>query len=260
MKFKQPSCASQGSPCDPKKDTYNGKPYLVLGENRRSTDSRSQFQLDMPYDFIGVPTESRYCGNTITVNTWSFRRYIEKIDFELFEWEVKKKIGYYHRNIEIDTKNIPQYNELNMNEWRRSKRSSISNKTTDQLEDEIEEIKCEPESDRISIDELEYLDPNNGKIKIETGPGKDLLSINSMIGKVDGSKSDFIVADLGAGANMLSLGSTLGVGKTKQGELLVGAVFENSNGQGRVCYLREDFKTHRCVGSIRNVQIFKGSR
>jgi len=213
----------------------------------------------MPYDFIGVPTESRFCGNTITINTRSYRKYIEKLDFELFEWEVKNTIGYFHRNIEIDTTNVPQYNQVNMNEWQRSKRSSISNKTRGHLGDDIDENNCDPQSDRISIDELEYLDPNTGKIKIETGQGNDVLSINSMIGKIDGRKIDFIEADLGAGVNMLSLGTALGVGK-KAGELLVGAVFKNTQGQGQICYLYEDFKSLRCVGTVRNVQIFKGSR
>jgi hypothetical protein len=260
MKFTQPSCAvGGGSPCDPKKDTYNGKPYLVLGEERRSTDSRSQFQLDMPYDFIGVPTETRFCGNTITINTRSFRQYIEYLDRELLEWEVKKKIGYYHRNIEIDTKTVPQYNSVNMDEWKRSKKSLISTNIKDSLEDDIQEIKCEPDSDRISIDELAYLDPSGGKIKIDTGAGKDILSINAMIGKVDSSKTDFIVADLGGDANLLSIGSTLGIGR-KRGELLVGVVFDNSDGQGKICYLLENYITKRCVGNVRKVNIFKGSR
>ena len=44
--------------------------------------------------------------------------------------------------------------------------------------DEVDEVKCEPASDRISIDELALLNPRTGKVTINTGRGKHVLSIN----------------------------------------------------------------------------------
>ena len=282
IRFTQPSCANSGaSPCNPKRETYAGKSYLVLGDRRQSTDSRPQFALEMPYDFIGVPIEPRFCGNTININTLSFRKYIEYLDRELFDWEIKKNIGYYHRNLEIDTQNVPSYNEVNLEQWQRSKRalrkrkhhkrgknSDVTFKHANATKkhhhglrqrDDTQPIKCEPSSDRINIDELTHLDASSGRITINTGAGKDVLSINSMIGKLDSSKEDFLVSDLGDDGNLLSLGNTVGVGR-ERGKLLGGVIFDNTGGHGKICFLKEDLKSQRCVGNARRVTIFKGSR
>lgn len=91
------------------------------------------------------------------------------------------------------------------------------------------------------------------------GAGKDVLSLNSMIGAYDSNKEDFIVSDLGEDGNLLSIGVSLNIGR-KRGELLAGVIFDNIGGEGKICYLKEDLKTQRCAGNVRNVSIFKGSR
>lgn len=96
---------------------------------------------------------------------------------------------------------------------------------------------------------------------INTGAGKDVLSINSMVGKMESTynKEDYLVADLGADGNMLSMGAALGVEQARE-SLVAGVVFDNTGGAGRVCFLKGDFKSTRCVGTVKQVTIFKGSR
>ena len=125
--------------------------------------------------------------------------------------------------------------------------------------DDTEAIQCEPESDRISIDELAQLSPNHGKVVINTDAGKDVLSINAMIGKTNYHRNDYLVTDLGADGNMLSMGAALGIDMHKD-DLVVGVYFDNSAGQGKVCFMLQDFNFIRCAGTVKHVTIFKGSR
>ena len=139
-----------------------------------------------------------------------------------------------------------------------SQADQASKRTPSQL-DETEEIKCDPQSDRISIDELTQLNPRNGRVTINTGAGKDVLSINSMVGRPGDSRTNYLVADLGADGNMLSMGAALGIDR-KRGDLVAGVIFDNTGGRGQVCFLKGDFRSRRCVGNVRQVTIFKGSR
>jgi len=261
IRFVQPSCVNEGaSPCDPKQETYDGKRYLVLGQRRESTDPRPEFSLDMPYDYVGAPTEAKFCGNTINIITTPFRQYIEYLVRRRLR--ISSTIGYFHRNIEINTQTVPQYNDVNFGTWRRrSKRAFISKVMKMSANESIADpvVDCDPSSDRIAIDELDHLDPTTGKIIINTGAGKDVLSLNSMIGDVNSNKQDFIVSDLGEDGNLLSLGVALGI-ERKRGDLLAGVIFDNTGGNGKICYLKEDLKSKRCVGHVKKVTIFKGSR
>ena len=125
--------------------------------------------------------------------------------------------------------------------------------------DEVDEVKCEPASYRISIDELALLNPRTGKVTINTGRGKEVLSIQSMVGRPGDSKTDYLVSDLAEDGNLLSVGAALGIGATR-GNLVVGVFFDNTGGQGKLCYVKVDFVITRCVGSVKAVTIFKGSR
>jgi len=108
---------------------------------------------------------------------------------------------------------------------------------------------------------LNYIFLSHKKVIINTGAGKDVLSINSMVGKLGDNynREDYLVADLGADGNMLSMGAALGIGQ-KRGSLVAGVVFDNTGGAGRVCFLKGNFKTEKCVGTVKQVTIFKGSR
>ena len=133
-----------------------------------------------------------------------------------------------------------------------------SNRTSSQLHGS-EELRCEPESDRISIDELSQLSPWNGRVIIDTGAGKDVLSINAVIGNPGNGRTTYVLADLGADGNMLSLGAALNIGMDKN-SLVAGVVLDNKQGRGNICFLLKDFKTVSCVGWAKKVAIFKGSR
>ena len=139
------------------------------------------------------------------------------------------------------------------------RQAAQASKRTPSYLDETEDIKCDPKSDRISIDELTQLSPHNGRVTINTGAGKDVLSINAMVGRPSDSRTNYVVADLGADGNMLSMGTALGIGR-KRGNLVAGVIFDNTGGQGKICFLKENFRTRRCVGNVRQVTIFKGSR
>ena len=112
INFKHPSCAVPNTtPCDPKKATYKGKQYLVLGTQRQASYTKHEFVLDVPYDFLGVPTESKFCGNIINVNTVSFRKYLEFL-WRKYRTDRGRFVGNYQRNVKIDTKTVPQYNDV----------------------------------------------------------------------------------------------------------------------------------------------------
>ena len=132
-----------------------------------------------------------------------------------------------------------------------------SNRTSSQL-DASEELSCEPESDRISIDELSSLSPWNGRVEVWTGAGKDVLSIQAVIGSPGNGRNTYVLADLGADGNM-SLGAALNIGIEKD-SLVAGVVFDNRRGVENICFLLKDFRTIYVVGSVKKVTIFKGSR
>ncbi|KAK2563041.1 hypothetical protein P5673_014050 [Acropora cervicornis] len=255
IKFLQPSCATPGTPCDPKRASYKGNNYLVLGTQRKDTYTSHEFKLDVPYDFFGAPTEPKFCGNTVNLNTVSFKEYIEFLGrkYQRDRWRL---IGSYQRNVEVDTTAVPQYNDVDIGQFVQAE--TPSKRMVSQL-DEVDEVKCEPASDRISIDELALLNPRTGKVTINTGRGKDVLSIQSMVGRPGDSKTDYLVSDLGEDGNLLSVGAALGIGATRD-NLVVGVFFDNTGGQGKLCYVKADFVIARCVGSVKAVTIFKGSR
>ena len=208
----------------------------------------------MPYDFIGVPTQSKFCGNTILVNTGTYRRAMESLPSS-----IRRGTGLYHRGFDIDTTATPpSYNDVNMNEWdqRTDKKSKIRRKSrknhdgTDQ---------CKPDSDRILIEELEIMNHNTGKATVNTGDGDDVLTVPSWILMPDNNRQDILVADLGAGNNLLSLGSTISLNRERS-KMVAGVVFDNTGGNGKVCYLKADLTTKRCVGTVRGVKMFEGSR
>ena len=113
IKFLQPSCATPGTPCDPKRASYKGNNYLVLGTQRKDTYTSHEFKLDVPYDFFGAPTEPKFCGNTINLNTVSFKEYIEFLG-RMYERDRWRLIGNYQRNVEVDTTAVPQYNDVDI--------------------------------------------------------------------------------------------------------------------------------------------------
>ena len=208
----------------------------------------------MPYDFIGVPTESKFCGNTIVVNTGTYHRFMDQLPSHILS-----TTGYYHRGFDIDTTApSPSYNEVNMNIWRRrtTKRSNInrSNNRNNGGDDQ-----CRPDSNRILLEELEIMDPNAGKGEIKTGDGDDVLTVPARVLMPSNNREDMLVADLGAGNNLLSVGSTLNL-KRKYSDMVAGVVFDNIGGVGRLCYLKADLITKRCVGNVRGVKLFEGSR
>ena len=165
IKFWQPSCAVPNTaPCDPKKTNYKDNPYLVAGHQRESTYTEHEFTLELPYDVMGVPLEPKFCGNTINVNTVSFRQYIEFLERK-YRRSFYRLVGNNQRNVEIDTWALPQYNDVDLSQFSANlnDQASTLQRNRSQL-DETQEIKCEPESDRISIDELAQLSPQNGKV------------------------------------------------------------------------------------------------
>ena len=235
--------------------SYDGKPYLVLGTQRKSRDEREQFQLDMPYDFIGVPTESKFCGNTILVNTGTYRRAMDKLPSSY-----RRATGYYHRGFDIDTTAAPpKYNDVNMNTWdqRTDKRNKIRHKKRRRNDEENNH--CRPESDRVLIEELEIMNEDSGKAEVKTGDGDDVLTVPSWILMPNNNRQDILVADLGAGNNLLSVGSTISL-KRERSKMVAGVIFDNTGGNGKLCYLRADLSTKKCVGTVRGVKVFEGSR
>ena len=117
---------------------------------------------------------------------------------------------------------------------------------------------CEPESDRISIDELTRINPVHGQVRIDTGAGNDVFVMSGMVGRNEYTKNDFLVVDLGADGNLLSIGATLNIGG-KRGSLSSGIFFDNSYGDGDLYFMKGDWGWRR-VGNVKGVTIFKGSR
>ena len=253
IKFFQPSCKTGTAPCDPKTAVYQSKRYLVLGEERRSTYSDSKFQLDVRYDFLGAPLERKFCGNTINVNTGSFREYIEFLSRRYR----MATVGLVHRNVEIDTSAVPQYNDVDLSHFSARDEASKRERKTSHSDD-TRAGHCEPESGRISIDELTRINPVHGQVKIDTGAGNDVFVMSGMVGRNEYTKNDFLVVDLGANGNLLSIGATLNIGG-KRGSLSSGIFFDNSYGDGDLYFMKGDWGWRR-VGNVKGVTIFKGSR
>ena len=84
---------------------------------------------------------------------------------------------------------MPQYNDVDLSAWKPWDIKELGG---------TQELKCEPDSNRISIDEMTRFNPINGRLTINTGAGQDMLSINGRIkGTGDQRDGNFIVADLG---------------------------------------------------------------
>ena len=206
----------------------------------------------MPYDFIGVPTESKFCGNTIIVNSGTYHRFMDKLDSA-----IRASTGYRHRGFDIDTTAPPpSYNEVSMSSWRgrTTKRSNISRHN---IASDGEDNECRPDSDRILLEELEIMDPVAGKGEVKTGDGDDVLTVPARV--LINDREDILVADLGAGNNLLSVGATLDLNR-EYSDMVAGVVFDNTGGVGKVCYTMADLNDKRCVGTVRGVKVFEGSR
>ncbi|KAL9977465.1 hypothetical protein ACROYT_G014871 [Oculina patagonica] len=266
IKFWQPSCTIPGTtPCDPKTAQYQDERYLILGRKRKFQSTNSKFKLDLPYDFLGVPTESKFCGNTINIDTLSFQEYLNfrmsEFPRRINRWEKLGEVyGKYQRNVEIDTQAVPQYNDVDLNQWL-AKDQTVKREREPRQLDAIQDIKCEPESDRISIDDLSRMNPSTGRVTINTGSGKDVLFINGNFQA--GRSKDYLVADLGADENMLSVGAAIPKAHNSA-SAVAGVLFDNRDGLGRLCYRKNEMDAKefalQCVGTVRNVTIFKGSR
>ena len=194
VKFSQPS---QYNKCSPKEESIAYKqgqryPFLVPGQKREDTYERrlSKFKLNVPYDALGVPNGPKFCGNTIIVNAKTFNKYLQHYKPHNYRgWRVSE-LGHRQRNVEIDTRTVPQYNDVNLGSW---KQWGIKDQ-------DAKELQCEPDSDKISIDEMPYL--NVGGVKIYTGAGKDVLTISGEVGSADlwtgrRGEGNFFVAYLG---------------------------------------------------------------
>jgi len=121
---------------------------------------------------------------------------------------------------------------------------------------------CTPNSDRIEIDELRRFElESNKKVYIRTGEGKDIFSVGGLIGEPGDGRTNILDADLGAnegGADVFSVGYLLDKERGRV-DLIGGVKFDNTAGEGRVCYLKRDLVTWKCVGKVKGVDIFKGS-
>ena len=194
VKFSQPA---QCSKCSPKEESIVYKegqsyPFLVPGEKRQDAYQKklSKFKLNVPYDALGVPNGPKFCGNTIIVNAKTFNKYLRHYKpHSSSGWPVSE-LGHRQRDIEIDTRTVPEYNEVDLDSW---KQWGIKDQ-------DAEEVQCEPDSDRISIDEMPYLNVQGAKIF--TGAGKDVLTVTGEVGSADlwtgrREEGNFFVADLG---------------------------------------------------------------
>lgn len=286
--FLQPACTSESAsstPCDPNTKTFHGNKYLVVGTERASSDSK--FSLDVTSDFLGRPKTNRFCGNTICLNAVSYYRTLSRrgtgVSFP------------YVRSLTIDTTTVPDYNEVDVNSFQPTSRDVQHNETS-LIREESKKFKarklssankrgsekskekvikrsdleiaqgsagCNPDSDRIEIDELRRFEPGpNKRVHIRTGVGKDILSIGGLIGEPNDPRTNILDADLGVAkgeANVFSVGYLLDTDRRRD-DLIGGVKFDNTAGEGRVCYLKRDLVTWRCVGKVTGVNIFKGSR
>ena len=293
LTFSHPSCTSSTGgavPCDHKTKTYDHKNYLVLGTERSSSDS--DFPLDVNFDFIGRPKTQKFCGNTICMNAVSY--------YQTLSQSGTGVIFPHVRSLRIDTTTVPEYNEVDLDSFEDTRRDIphngavlkgrqrsvytqgkrmhskhkrgqkkskekvhfTANKRSDS-ESVPGSMVCTPNSDRIEIDELRRFESGSSKkVYIRTGEGKDIFSIGGLIGEPDDDRTDILDADLGGAedeANVFSIGYLLDKDRGRA-DLIAGVKFDNTAGEGRVCYLKRDLVTWRCVGKVKRVNIFKGSR
>lgn len=286
--FRQPACTSESAsstPCDPNTKEFHGNKYLVVGMERESSDN--DFPLDVTSDFLGRPKTERFCGNTICLNAVSYFKILSRRG---------TGVSFPHvRSLTIDTTTVPEYNEVDVSSFQPTSRD-VQHNATSLIRDESKKSKakklsaknelaskkinekvikrsdlasaqgsmgCNPNSDRIEIDELRRFEAgSNKKVHIRTGVGKDILSIGGLIGEPNDGRTNILDGDLGVAKgepNVFSVGYLLNTDRGR-GDLIGGVKFDNIAGEGRVCYLKRDLVTWRCVGKVRGVNIFKGSR
>ena len=286
--FRQPACTSESAsstPCDPNTKEFHSNKYLVVGTERESSDN--DFPLDVTSDFLGRPKTEKFCGNTICLNAVSYFKTLSKRGSDVRLPHV--------RSLTIDTTTVPGYNEVDVSSFQPTSRDGQHN-VTSVIRDESKKSKakklsamnervcekskenvikrsdlesaqgsmgCNPSSDRIEIDELRGFEPgSNKKVRIRTGVGKDILSIGGLIGEPNDGRTNILDGDLGVAKgepNAFSVGYLLDTDRGRD-DLIGGVKFDNIAGEGRVCYLKRDLVTWRCVGKVRGVNIFKGSR
>ena len=282
--FRQPACTSESAsstPCDPNTKEFYGNKYLVVGTVRESSDD--DFPLDVTTDFLGRPKTERFCGNTICFNAVSYYKALSRRG---------TGVSFPHvRSLTIDTTIVPEYNEVDVSTFqptsrdfqynvtsltrdksKKAKTKKLSSKTKRESKMSKEKVikrsdlesaqgstGCNPNSDRIEIDELRRFEPgSNKRVHIRTGVGKDILSIGGLIGEPNDGRTNILDGDLGVAkgeANVFSVGYLLDTDRGRGG-----VKFDNTAGEGRVCYLKRDLVRWRCVGKVRGVNIFKGSR
>lgn len=285
--FRQPACTSETASsirCDPKTKEFHGNKYLVAGNERKSSDSK--YPLDVTSDFLGRPKTERFCGNTICLNAVSYYRTLSRKG---------TGVRFPHiRSLTIDTTSVPEYNKVDVNSFQPTS-SDVQHNETSLIRDESKKLKakklssknergkeksketvikrsdlesaqgsagCNPNSDRIEIDELRKFEPGSKKVYIRTGVGKDILSIGGLIGEPNDPRTNILDGNLGEAkgeANVFSVGYLLDT-DSRRDDLIGGVKFNNTAGEGRVCYLKRDLVTWRCVGKVKGVNIFKGSR
>jgi len=263
---------------------------LVVGTERRSSDS--DFPLDVTSDFIGRPKTATFCGNTVCLNAVSYYKTLSQSGTG-----VQYR---YVRSVRIDTTSVPEYNEVDLSSFEPTSRDILYNETAfkgNQKSNQSRAKKlfskhtrgnkkskgkfrdnankrsdsesvpgrapCTSNSDRIEIDELRRFElGSNKKVYIRTGEGKDIFSVGGLIGEPDDGRTNILDADLGTsdgGADVFSVGYLLD-NERARADLIGGVKFDNTAGEGRVCYLKRDLVTWKCVGKVKSVDIFKGSR
>ena len=290
--FRQPACTTESAsstPCDPNTKVFHGNKYLVVGTERESSDN--DFPLDVTSDFLGRPKSARFCGNTICLNAMSYYKTLSGSGPGVSFPDV--------RSLTIDTTTVPEYNEVDVSSFKPTSRDvqyNVTSETRDEskktkakklsskhkrgskrskekvyfagikrsdLESAQGSMGCNPNSDRIEIDELREFEPgSNKKVHIRTGVGKDILSIGGLIGELTDGRTNILDGDLGVAegeANVFSVGYLLDTDRSRA-DLIGGVRFDNTAGEGRVCYLKRDLVTWKCVGNVRGVNIFKGSK
>ena len=195
------------------------------------------------------------------------------------------------RSLNIDTRNVPNYREVSFSDqeyqteehhnltsthqWEQDKEikqefEKSSNDKNNKLEKHHDQSVtnpvasvCSPSNDRIEIDLLRKFDSRSGKtVTINTGEGKDILSIGGSVGEPSDPRTTILKVNLGstAEANVLSLGYALNADVAGRKDLIAGVVFDNTGGQGKVCFVKYDLVTLRCVGNVQGVTVLKGSR
>ena len=292
-RWRQYSCTSESAsstPCDHKTKRFHDNNYLVVGTERRSSDS--DFTLNVTSDFIGRPKTETFCGNTISLNAVSYYKTLSQSG---------TGVQYrYVRSVRIDTTSVPEYNDVDLSSFEPTSHDIPYNETTFKGHQKSKQSRAKkllsrhirgnkkskgkfyfnakkrsdfesvpgsaswtPNSDRIEIDELRRFDlGSNKKVYIRTGEGKDIFSVGGLIGEPDDGRTNILGADLGAnegGADVFSVGYLLDKERART-DLIGGVEFENTAGEGHVCYLKRDPVTWKCVGKVKGVDIFKESR